>query len=133
MHARAGRVADRLAGAVDVKLTGAREAGHDRVLDSACDLRDGGEVALGGYREAGLDDVDAHGVQELGDLDLLLEGHGGAGALLTVAQGGVEDEDAIPVAAGRYAWTGGLGAGRLGMVGHGVCSLDMSRARTSRH
>ena len=29
---------------------------------------------------------------------LLLEGHGGAGALLAVAQGGVEDEDAVGVA-----------------------------------
>ena len=61
------------------------------------DLGDGVEVALGGDREAGLDDVDAHGVEEVGDLQLLLEGHGGAGALLAVAQRGVEDEDAVGV------------------------------------
>ena len=46
-----------------------------------------------GDRKAGLDDVDAHVVEEVGDLQLLLEGHGGAGALLAVAQGGVENED----------------------------------------
>ena len=45
--------------------------------------------------EAGLDDVDAHLVEQLGHFELLLEGHGGAGALLAVAQGGVEDDDAV--------------------------------------
>src|SRR5262249_14269824 len=43
----------------------------------------------------GLDDVDAHLVEELGNLKLLLMGHGGARALLAVAQGGIEDEDAV--------------------------------------
>ena len=36
-------------------------------------------------------------VEQLGDLELLLERHGGAGALLAVAQGGVEDDDAVLV------------------------------------
>src|SRR5262249_46070995 len=54
-----------------------------------------GEVALGRDRKAGLDDVDAHLVEQLGDLELLLMGHGGARALLAVAQGGIEDEDAV--------------------------------------
>ena len=45
--------------------------------------------------KAGLDDVDAHVVEHLGDLDLFLERHGGAGALLAVAQGGVEYDDAV--------------------------------------
>ena len=56
---------------------------------------DGLEIAVRGDGEAGLDDVDAHGVEEVGDLDLLLERHGRAGALLAVAQGGVEDQDAV--------------------------------------
>ena len=34
-------------------------------------------------------------VEQLGDLELLLVRHGGAGALLAVAQGGVEDDDAV--------------------------------------
>ena len=49
--------------------------------------------------KAGLDDVDAHRVENLGDLQLFLERHGGAGRLLAVAQGGVENDDAIGVVA----------------------------------
>ena len=45
--------------------------------------------------KAGLDDVDAHLVEQRGDFELLLVGHGGAGALLAVAQGGVENNDAV--------------------------------------
>src|SRR4029450_13340764 len=47
------------------------------------------------HRKARLDAVDAHLVEQLGDFELLLVGHGGAGALLTVAQGGIEDDDAV--------------------------------------
>ena len=64
----------------------ARQAGDHGVLGAAGDLADRLEVAFGGDREAGLDDVDAHVVEHLGDLELFLEGHGGAGALLAVAQ-----------------------------------------------
>ncbi len=53
------------------------------------------EVAVRGDREARLDDVDAHLVEERGDLQLLLERHGGAGRLLAVAKRGVEDQDAV--------------------------------------
>jgi hypothetical protein len=67
----------------------------------------GFEVALGGDRKAGLDDVDAHLLQDLGDLQLFLEVHGAARRLLAVAQGGVEDEDAL---AGRLA------AGRVSLL-----------------
>ncbi len=81
--------------AVDIGRMGARQAGDDRILGAAGDLADRLEVAFRGDREAGLDDVDAHVVQHLGDLELLLEGHGGAGALLAVAQGGVENDDAV--------------------------------------
>ena len=51
--------------------------------------------------KAGLDDVDAHRVEQVGDLELFLEGHGRAGALLAVAQRGVEDQDLVLVGAGR--------------------------------
>ena len=43
----------------------------------------------------GLDDVDAHRVEQVGDLELLFERHRRAGALLAVAQGGVEDQHAV--------------------------------------
>src|SRR5215510_8032172 len=53
------------------------------------------EVAFRGDGEAGLNNVDAHVVEHLGDLELLLEGHGRAGALLAVTQRGVENDDAV--------------------------------------
>jgi len=44
--------------------------------------------------EAGLDDVDAEpGAGRAGDLELLGRGQAGAGRLLAVAEGGVEDSD----------------------------------------
>jgi hypothetical protein len=42
-------------------------------------------IAFRGDGETGLDHVDAHVVEHLGDLELFLERHGGAGALLAVA------------------------------------------------
>ena len=86
---------DRLGAAVDVLEGGAGEPADHRVLGAGGDLVDGGEIAFRGDREAGLDDVDAHVVEQLGDLELLVVGHGGAGTLLAVAQGGVEDDDAV--------------------------------------
>ena len=56
----------------------------------------------------GLDDIDAHLVEDFGDLELLLEGHGGAGALFAVAQSRVEDHDAVALGAAFR-----LGAGLL--------------------
>ena len=88
---------DRLAAAVDVLLAGAREPRDHRVLAALGDLADRQEIAFRGNRETGLDDIDAHLVEQLGDLELLLMGHGGAGGLLAVAQCGVEDDDAVLV------------------------------------
>ncbi len=81
--------------AVDVLGIGARQAGDDGVLGAAGDFAHRLEVAFRGDGKAGLDDVDAHVVEHLGDHDLFLEGHGRAGALLAVTQGGVEYDDAV--------------------------------------
>src|SRR5271154_4515832 len=48
-----------------------------------------------GDREAGLDDVDAQGLEGAGDLELLGQVHRCARRLLAVTQGGVEDDDAV--------------------------------------
>ena len=85
----------RLGAAVDVLRVGARQAGDHGVLGAAGDLADRLKIAFRGDGKTGLDDVDAHVVEHLGDLELFLEGHGGAGALLAVAQGGVEYDDAV--------------------------------------
>ena len=113
MDAPALRRPDRLAGAVDVLHAGAGQAGDDGVLRALGDLLHGLEVALRGDRESGLDDVDPHGVEELGDFELLLMRHGGAGALLAVAQGGVEYDDAVLVG--------------LRVCGHGLDPFDRLR------
>ena len=91
---------DRLGAAVDVLEGGARQPADHRILRALGDLVHGGEVALRGDREAGLDDVDAHVVEQFGNLELLLMGHGGAGALLAVAQGGVENDDTVLIGLG---------------------------------
>ena len=83
---------------------GAGEPADDGVLGALGDLVDGGEVAFGRDREAGLDDVDAHVVEQFGDFELLLMRHRGAGALLAVAQGGVENDDAVLLGLG-LAWS----------------------------
>ena len=104
----------RLGAAVDVLRMDPRQAGDDGILGAPGDLADRLEVTLGGDREAGLDDIDAHVVQQFGDLELFLEGHGGAGALLAVAQGGVEDDDAVLLGPGgcrhgKFLWSGAPG------------------------
>ena len=91
---------ERFGGAVDVAGGGPGQPADHRPLDPLGDFRDRFEVAVGGDRKAGFDDVDAHLVEELGDLDLLLERHRCAGRLLAVAERRVEDDDAILVLLG---------------------------------
>ena len=95
---------DRFGAAVDVLRRGAGQAADHGVLGTLGDLVDGRPVAFRGNRETGFDDVDAHRVEEFGDFDLLLVGHGGAGTLLAVAQRGVKDDDAVLVGLGR-SWS----------------------------
>ena len=80
---------------IDVAEGGAGQPADDGILGALGDLVDGGEVAFRGDRKTGLDDIDTHLVEQLGDFELLFMGHRGAGALLAIAQRGVEDDDAI--------------------------------------
>ena len=104
----------RLPAAVDVGEIRAGEAADHRVAGEPGDLADGLEIALGGDGKAGLDDVHAHLVEQGRDLELLVEGHGRAGRLLAVAQGGVEDQDVV------LGW---------GLVGHCAGSSDSGLLR----
>ena len=96
VDARPLGMSHRLAAAVDVLEAGAGEAGDGRSLDplwrSRLTASKSPSEAIG---KPGLDDVDAHLVEQLGDLELLLERHRRAGRLLAVAQRGVEDDDVI--------------------------------------
>jgi hypothetical protein len=75
----------------------ARQAGDDGAVDLAGDRLDGLEVARRGDREARFDDVHAEARELMGDLQLLCGVERDPGGLLTVAQRGVEDDDAIRV------------------------------------
>ncbi|KAF1856555.1 hypothetical protein Lal_00048050 [Lupinus albus] len=101
-------VAHRLARPGRCRRDGAGEAGDGGALGAPGDLGHRLEIADGGDGEPGLDDVDAHRVEQFGDRQLLIEGHGRAGALLAVAQGGVEDQDAVAAAGdwvGLCSWS----------------------------
>jgi hypothetical protein len=95
VDARDAGVFYRLGAAVDVLGGGARQAGDGGVFHPAGDFRHGFEIALRGDGEAGLDDIDAQSVQNVGDFQFFFKTHRGAGALLAIAQGGVEDIDAV--------------------------------------
>ena len=70
----------------------------------ACDLRsfdlfgDGlyrRKIALTDHRESGLNDIHLQGPQLLSHRQFFAEVHGGPGALLSVAESGVKDEDLV--------------------------------------
>ena len=84
-----------LAGAVDVALQGARQSAYSGILHRTRHRLHGLEIAGTGNREAGLDNVDLHALQRPGDAYLFVFGHGCAGTLLAVAQGGVEYDQTI--------------------------------------
>ncbi|KAF0129963.1 MAG: hypothetical protein FD148_1651 [Methylocystaceae bacterium] len=94
MDARALRLPQRFGAAVDVLLGRARQSRHGGVLDAARHFADALEITGTGDREAGFDNIDAQLVEEIRDLELLFQCHRGAGRLLAVAQGGVENQDA---------------------------------------
>src|SRR3546814_10375580 len=108
---------------LDVATGGAGEASHAGRLHLGRHRLHGLEVAFGGDREAGLYDVDAHLLEDLGDLQLFLEVHGAARRLLAVAQRGVEDQ---------HAATNCLGASSLGASSLGASSLGAGRLGAGR-
>ena len=95
MDARLGGLAHGLGAAVDVLEVGTGQTTNHGILGAFCDLAHGLEIAFRGDRKACLDNVDAHIVQQLGNFELFIMGHGGAGALLAITQGGVKNENAI--------------------------------------
>src|SRR5690606_19598002 len=82
---------------VDVLFVGARQRGEDRSLDLAADPTDALLVARRGGGETGLDHVHAQVAQDMSHLQLGFGRHGEAGRLFAVAQGGVEDDDAVGI------------------------------------
>ena len=111
MDARPARLAHRFGAARDVGFDRAGEAGDDGVLGARRDGRDGLEVALGGDRETGLDNVDAHRVENLGHLQLVFKIHRRAGRLFAVAERRVENDDGFGIFARLIGVRNGIGLG----------------------
>ena len=86
---------ERFRGAADVGFLGAGEGADDGVFALFGDGLDRVEIAVGRHGETGLNHVDAHRVKHFGDEEFLGACHAHAGRLLAVAQGGVEDGDAV--------------------------------------
>ena len=87
----------RLRGAADVALGGARERRDHRTAHAGRDLGHRVELAFRRDREAGLQDVHVQPRELLGDLDLLGARERDAGRLLAVPQGRVEDPYGVAV------------------------------------
>ena len=96
MDARAFGHLDGLPAAVDVLLGAAGEPGDLHIGAGLGGYGAHGlEIAGAGGRKARLDDIHAQHLELVGEAQLLLKIHGGARRLLAVAQGGVEEIDAI--------------------------------------
>ncbi len=98
MDARAGGRSDGFPGFVDVAAGGAGQpadhrgaAAVGRVAHFDGDAPHGFQVIRGGGREARFDHIHAQAGQRARHFQLFGAGHGRAGGLLAVAQGGVED------------------------------------------
>src|SRR5215471_15935338 len=93
---------DCLRATINVLECRARQTADHGFLGTLGDLLDGSKIPVRGDRETGLDNVDAHVVEKLSHFELLFVSHGRAGALLTVTQGGVKDNDMVLVGLGSH-------------------------------
>jgi hypothetical protein len=71
---------------------------------------DGLTVPVADHGKSGLDDIDLQSGELTGNLQLLAQIHGGAGALLAIAQGRVKDEDSVVVHKKGSGTTGSVAA-----------------------
>ncbi len=86
---------DRRPGGVNVRGDAAREGADNRALDFARNGLHGLEIPLAGRREPRLDHVHLQADELAGDGQFFAQVHGSAGALLPVAQRGVEYNNSV--------------------------------------
>ena len=90
-------VAHPFPGGVNVLRVGPRQTADDGPADFFGDALEGRKLGRRVHRKAGLDDVHAQPFKLVRDLELLVGGHGGAGGLFAVPEGGIEDQDSAGV------------------------------------
>ena len=95
MNAAAVGGLDGAGGGLDIFAAGAGESSDAGAADFARDGADGLEVAGAGDGKASLEEVDTEGGELVSHAQFFGVVHGASGALLAVAQRGVEEEDAI--------------------------------------
>ena len=88
---------DGAGGSFDVFALTAGEGSDAGALNFFGDGSNGRGVAVRGYGEAGLDDVDAERGKLVRHAQLFRVMHGAAGRLLAVAEGGIEKDDLVGV------------------------------------
>ena len=86
-----------LARAIDILVEGPRETADSTVLDGLRDSLDCLVIALAGDGKTGLDDVDAHTLERLGDAQFFILRHGGSGALFSITKGCIEYDKFVGV------------------------------------
>ena len=102
MNARLLGEFHRFTGTINIGIDRTSETGNGCAFDALGNFCHRFEIAIRGNRKTGFDDVDAHRIQEIGDFKLLFERHGCARRLFAIAQGGVENDDAVFIGCGGH-------------------------------
>jgi hypothetical protein len=76
----------------DVLVEGPAEASDGRLLDGLRHGSHGVEIPVRRRRESSLDHIDAHALELARDAQFFFLGHRGAGTLLAIPQGGIEND-----------------------------------------
>jgi len=86
---------ERFGCARNVAVVGTRKRANGGVLDGVGNRLHRLEVAVGAGGKTGFDDIHAQALQLAGNAQLLVAGHGRAGRLLAIAQGGVKNDEFV--------------------------------------
>jgi len=89
-------------GTLDIGAAGAGQSGDDGSANDRGNGFYGGEVAIGGDGKPGFDHVDAEAVELVREAQLFLMVHAATGGLLSIAERGVENDDAKLVRSHEY-------------------------------
>jgi hypothetical protein len=95
VDAGAVRALERLGGARDVAVVGARQRAHGGVFDGVGDCLHTIKISVGAGGKTGFDHIDFQALKLARYAQLLVFGHGCARRLLAIAQGGVKNDELV--------------------------------------